>query len=145
MLEVGNGGMTGDEYRTHMSFWCILAAPLIAGHNLTAIDAETRDILTNPELIAVDQDRLGYSGSPRQEGPIEVWMKPLQDGSTEARLFCRGWGAMHVIVEFRDVGLGNSAVVRNLWARKKFGPFQDKYTATVFQHGVVMLQLKRGT
>jgi len=57
------GGMTGDEYRTHMSLWCILAAPLIAGNNLTAMDAETRDILTNPELIAVDQDRLGIQGN----------------------------------------------------------------------------------
>ena len=72
-------------------------------------------------------------------------MKPLQDGSTAVRLFSRGWGAIHGIVEFRDVGLGNSAVVRDLWAKKIFGPFRDKYTTTVLQYGVVMLQLKRGT
>jgi len=100
----------------------ILAAPLIAGNNLATMDAETRDILTNPELIAVDQDRLGIQGHRvKQEGPIEVWMKPLQDGSTAVGLFNRGCGAMHVTVEFRDVGLGNSAVVRDLWAKKFSG------------------------
>jgi len=146
MLEIGNGGMTADEYRTHMSLWCILAAPLITGNNLAAMDAGTRALLTNPEVIAIDQDPLGIQGHRiKQEGPLEVWMKPLKDGSTAVGLFNRGWGAMPVTVDFRDVGLGNSAVVRDLWAKKDLGPFQEKYTATVPQHGVVMLQIKRGT
>ena len=145
MLEVGNGGMTNDEYRTHMSLWCILAAPLITGNNLAAMDAETRNLLTNPEVIAIDQDPLGIQGHRiKQEGPLEVWMKPMKDGSAAVGLFNRGWGAMPVTVNFRDVGLGNSAVVRDLWAQKDLGPIQEKYTAIVPQHGVVMLQIKRG-
>jgi len=146
MLEVGNGGMTTDEYRTHMSLWCILAAPLITGNNLAAMDDETRAILTNPEIIAIDQDPLGIQGRRiRQEGPLEVWMKPLKDGSIAVGLFNRGWGAMPVSVNFRDVGLGNSAVVRDLWAKKDLGAFQETYSAVVPQHGVVLIQVKRGT
>lgn len=146
MLEVGNGGMTTDEYRTHMTLWCILAAPLITGNNLATMDDETRGILTNPEIIAIDQDPLGIQGHRiRQEGPLEVWMKPLKDGSTAVGLFNRGWGAMPVSVNFRDVGLGNSAVVRDLWTRKALGAFQENYTAVVPQHGVVLIQVKRGT
>jgi len=77
MLEIGNGGMTTDEYRTHMSLWCILAAPLMAGNNLVAMDAETRALLTNPEVIAIDQDPLGIQGHRiKQEGPLEVWRSP---------------------------------------------------------------------
>lgn len=146
MLEIGNGGMTIDEYRTHMSLWCILAAPLIAGNNLAVMDAQTRDLLTNPEVIAIDQDPLGIQGRRiMQEGPIEVWMKPLKDGSVAIGLFNRGWGAMHVTVDFRDAGLGDTATLRDLWARKDLGPFREKYTATVPQHGAVLLQGKRGT
>jgi alpha-galactosidase len=146
MLEVGNGGMTTDEYRTHMSLWCILAAPLIAGNNLAAMDAKTRDLLTNSEVLAVDQDPLGVQGHRiKQEGPIEVWMKPLKDGSAAVGLFNRGWGAVPVTVTFQDIGLGNSLNVRDLWAKKDLGPFQEKYTATVPQHGAVMIKVKRGS
>ena len=146
MLEVGNGGMTTDEYRTHMSLWCILAAPLITGNNLANMDAETLEILTNPEVISVDQDSLGTQGRRvRQEGPLEVWMKPLQDGSAAVGLFNRGWGPMPVTVDFRDVGLVDSALVRDLWTKKDLGLFQQKYSAIVPQHGVVMLRIKRGS
>jgi alpha-galactosidase len=146
MLEIGNGGMTTDEYRTHMSLWCILAAPLIAGNNLAAMDAETQELLTNPEVIAIDQDTLGIQGHRvKQEGPIEVWAKRLKDGSTAVGLFNRGWGAMPVTVGFRDIGLGRSASVRDVWARRDLGSFQDKYTAAVPQHGVVMILVTKGT
>jgi alpha-galactosidase len=146
MLEIGNGGMTSDEYRTHMSLWCILAAPLIAGNNLAAMDAETRDLLTNPEIIAIDQDTLGIQGHRiKQEGPIEVWAKPLKDGSTAIGMFNRGWGAMSVTVDFREIGLGNSVNLRDIWARKDLGSLREKYTAAVPQHGVVMIQVKRGS
>jgi alpha-galactosidase len=110
------------------------------------MDDETLAILTNPEIIAIDQDPLGIQGHRiKQEGPLEVWMKPLKDGSTAVGLFNRGWGAMSVTVNFRDVGLGNSAVVRDLWAKKDLGSFQGSYSAIVPQHGVVLIQVKRGT
>jgi alpha-galactosidase len=146
MLEIGNGGMTTDEYRTHMSLWCILAAPLMAGNNLVAMDAETSALLTNPEVIAIDQDPLGVQGHRiKQEGPLEIWAKPLNDGSTAVGIFNRGWGAMPVTIGFRDLGLGNSLVLRDLWAKEDLGTFQEKYTAIVPQHGVVMLRVKRGS
>jgi len=146
MLEIGNGGMTTDEYRTQMTLWCILAAPLIAGNNLAAMDAETRGLLTNPEVIGIDQDTVGMQGHRiKQEGPIEVWMKPLKDGSVAVGLFNRGWGAMPVTVDFRDAGLSSTTVIRDLWAREDLGSFREKYTATVPQHGAVLLNIKRGT
>jgi alpha-galactosidase len=143
MLEVGNGGMTDDEYRTHMSLWSILAAPLIAGNDLATMGPQTLAILTNPEVIAVDQDPLGVPGHRvMQEGPLEVWMKPLADGSRAVGLFNRGWGAMQVTVSFRDVGLGDSAKVRDLWARKDSGRFQVTYTSLVPQHGAVLIKVQ---
>lgn len=143
MLEIGNGGMTADEYRTHMSLWCILAAPLITGNDLAHMTTETIGILTNSEIIAIDQDALGIQGHRlRQEGPIEIWIKSLEGGSIAVGLFNRGWGAMPVTLKFRDVGFSNSAVVRDLWAQKDLGSFEEKYTAVVPQHGVVMLTLK---
>ena len=145
MLEVGNGGMTEDEYRTHISLWCLLAAPLILGNDLTSMTAETRALLTNPEVIAVDQDALGKQGYRlTQEGDLEVWIKPLADGSKAAGLFNRGWGAMPVTVNFRDAGLGDSARVRDLWSGRDFGMFKQEYTATVPQHGVVMIDVRSG-
>lgn len=143
MLEIGNGGMTNDEYRTQMSLWCILAAPLIDGTDLASMGSDTEALLTNPEVIAVDQDRLGVQGHRHmQEGPLEVWMKPLEDGSKAVGLFNRGWGAMPVTVSFRDVGLGDSASVRDLWARKDLGRFEVNYTALVSQHGAVLIKAK---
>ncbi|MGB9195938.1 MAG: glycoside hydrolase family 27 protein, partial [Terriglobales bacterium] len=94
---------------------------------------------------AIDQDPLGVQGHRiKQEGPLEVWAKPLKDGSTAVGMFNRGWGSMSVTLDFSDVGLGNSLVLRDLWAKKDLGSFQDRYTATVPQHGVVMLRVKRG-
>jgi alpha-galactosidase len=145
MLEIGNGGMTTDEYRTHMTLWCILAAPLLTGNNLAAMDTATRDLLTNPEVIAIDQDPLGVQGHRiKQEGPVEVWMKPLKDGSAAVGLFNRGWGAMSVTVDFRDAGFGTASEVRDLWAKKDLGHLQEKYTVTVPQHGAVLIKVKKG-
>src|SRR5690606_7164969 len=80
MLEVGNG-MTEDEDRAHFSLWAILAAPLMAGNDVAAMTPATRDTLTNREVIAVDQDRLGIQGYRfYQEGALDVWVKPLAAG-----------------------------------------------------------------
>src|SRR6185369_952660 len=78
MLEIGNGGMTDDEYRTHMSLWALLAAPLIAGNDLRSMTPATKAILTNAEVIAVDQDPEGKQGKRAwKEGDLEVWSRPL--------------------------------------------------------------------
>ena len=91
MLEVGNGGMTETEYRSHFSLWAILAAPLIAGNDLRDMRPEIHDILTNKEVIAVDQDPLGRQGRRvHKNGDLEVWAKQLKDGRRAVILFNRG-------------------------------------------------------
>ena len=143
MLEIGNGKMNHDEYLTHMSLWCILAAPLLAGNDLSKMTPETLAILTNPEVIAVDQDPAGIQGYlVAQEGPLEVWVKPLSDGSKAVALFNRGESAMPVRAYFRDIGVGESASVRDLWAKRDLGVVRDHFTATVPKHGVVLLKVK---
>jgi alpha-galactosidase len=143
MLEVGNGKMTNDEYRTHMSLWCILAAPLLAGNDLSKMTKATLEILTNPEVIAVDQDPKGIQGHRvSQVGPLEVWVKPLTDGSQAVGLFNRGESVNPVTVKFSDIGFTGSATLRNLWAHKDLGSFQDHYTASVPKHGVVVIKAK---
>ncbi|HKT11319.1 MAG TPA: glycoside hydrolase family 27 protein [Terriglobia bacterium] len=145
MLEVGNGHMNPDEYRTHMSLWCILAAPLISGNDLASMSQETLAILTNPEVIAVDQDPAGKEGyRVSQEGPLQVWVKPLADGSKAVGLFNEGESTMPVIVRFKDVGLSGEVSARDLWQRKDLGEFTGSYTAQVPQHGVVMLRVRSG-
>jgi alpha-galactosidase len=81
MLEVGNGGINHDEYITHMSLWALLVAPVLAGNDLSKINSETLEILTNKDVIAIDQDAKGIQGRRvTQEGPLGVWAKPLADG-----------------------------------------------------------------
>jgi alpha-galactosidase len=106
---------------------------------------QTRALLTNREVVAADQDSLRVQGyRVAQEADLEVWMKPLADGSKAVGLFNRGWGAMPVTVNFRDIGLGDSATIRDLWSRTSLGAFKQEYTATVPQHGVVMINVKSG-
>jgi alpha-galactosidase len=143
MLEVGNGHMNRDEYLTHMSLWCLLAAPLLAGNDLSKMNRETLEILTNKEVIAVDQDSKGAQGRRIwQEGPYEVWAKPLADGSTAVGLFNRGEDAEKIGVNFSDIGVSGSAVVRDLWAHKDLGSFEGSFSAEVPRHGVVMIKVK---
>lgn len=143
MLEVGNGKMNKDEYRTHMSLWCLLAAPLLAGNDLSKMTPDTLAILTNPEVIAVDQDALGIQGHRvAQEGQLEVWVKLLADGSKAVGLFNRGESVMPVTAHFRDVGVGEAATVRDLWEKRDLGVFNSSFTAQVPKHGVVLLKVK---
>jgi alpha-galactosidase len=142
MLEVGNGGMNHDEYITHMSLWVILAAPLLAGNDLSKMTPETLSILTNKEVVGVDQDAKGVQGHRvAQEGPLEVWMKPLGDGSIAVGLFNRGESENPVTVNFKDIGLGNSAKVRDLWKHQDLGSFDHSYTTDVPRHGAVLIRI----
>ena len=91
MLEIGNGGMSAPEYRTHMSLWAMLAAPLLAGNDLRDMSDETRQILMNKEVIAIDQDKLGRQGHKiSKEGGAEIWTKALENGDLALALFNRG-------------------------------------------------------
>ena len=105
MLEVGNGGMTDTEYRSHFSLWAMLAAPLIAGNDLRNMRPEIHDILTNKEVIAVDQDALGREGERvAKHGDLEVWAKQLKDGSRAVILLNRGSGEQQITVNWEDLG-----------------------------------------
>ena len=144
MLEVGNGGMTDAEYQTHFSFWCLLAAPLMAGNDLRTMKPATRDILTNKEVIAVDQDPLGKQASRvRDDGDLEVWARPLADGTRAVILLNRGVKEAQVTVNWADIGYPKTleAKVRDLWQHKDAGTFKGSYTAPVAGHGVAMIRI----
>jgi alpha-galactosidase len=144
MLEVGNGGMTEDEYRTHFSLWSLLAAPLIAGNDLSKMTPYTLEMLTNREVIAVDQDPSGKQGYRiAQEGPFEVWMKPMADGSLVVGLFNRQRTTEKMTVNFSQIGLQGEVSVRDLWLKKDLGSFRDSYSANVPRHGVVLVRIKK--
>src|SRR4029077_6374028 len=99
MLEVGNGGMTATEYRAHFSLWCILNAPLIAGNDLRNMTPEIKEILTNKEAIAVNQDPLGREAKRVwKAGDLEIWAKPMKDGSRAAVLLNRGASEAEITV-----------------------------------------------
>ncbi len=145
MLEVGNGGMTTTEYRSHFSLWAILAAPLMAGNDLRSMSSETRDILTNKEVIAVNQDPLGRQGRRVwKDGDLEVWGKQLQDGNRAVVLLNRGSSSHEISVGWEQIGYPGhlSAAVRDLWAHKDLGRFTNKFSAPVESHGVVVVTVK---
>ena len=145
MLEVGNGGMTDDEYRSHFSLWAIMSAPLIAGNDLRDMTATTIEILTNPEVIAIDQDALGLQGKPvGVSTTLEVWSKPLSGKDTFAvALLNRTDAPADITVTWSTLGLpSGSARVRDLWAKQDRGSSSNQYTATqVPSHGVALLKI----
>jgi alpha-galactosidase len=144
MLEIGNGRMTPDEYRTHMSLWSLLAAPLLAGNDLSKMNTMTKSILMNKEVIAVDQDPLGVQGDRvSATGPFEIWMKPLKGGAKAVALFNRADFPYPITVHFKNVGVDGTVQARDLWLHKEIGPLQGSYTAVVPEHGVVMLRLSK--
>ena len=150
MLEVGNGGMTRDEYRAHFSLWAMMAAPLMAGNDVrtmldsTRLAASTRDILLNRDVIAVDQDSLGVQGMVVQDNPpdLQVWAKPLADGSRAVLLFNRASVPSAITANFGAVGIKTrEARIRDLWTHSDTSGVTGRYTATVPSHGVVMLRV----
>jgi alpha-galactosidase len=145
MLEVGNGGMTNEEYRSHFSMWAMLAAPLIAGNDLRDMKPEIHDILTNKEVIAVDQDPLGSEGKRIvKDGDLEVWARPLQGGNRAVILFNRSSAELKIGVGWDALGYPDhfSATVRDLWQHKDLGKFTGNFSAMVPSHGVVMITVK---
>jgi len=142
MLEVGNGELTAAENRSHFSFWALLAAPLMAGNDLRDMKAEVHDILTNKEVIAVNQDPLGRQGRRVwKNGDLEVWSKPLARGARAVILFNRGATEQEITARWGDLDYpeGLSAAVRDLWEKKDLGRVSGRFSAKVPSHGVVMV------
>ena len=143
ILQIGIGKLNDNEGRSQMALWCILAAPLLAGNDLTRMTRETHETLTNPEAIAVDQDPMGIEGHRVwQEGSLEIWMKPLSDGSKAVGLFNRSVSELPITVRFEEIGAGHTAHIRDLWARKDLGVFVESFTANVPRHGAAFIKVK---
>jgi alpha-galactosidase len=156
MLEVGNG-MTVPEDRSHFSLWCIVAAPLISGNDLRMMNKETKEILTNREVIDVDQDSLGVQGFRfnSNQDDLEVWVKPLAHGdwavcflnrSDKARRFDYDW-SKNVVDDglSRTVLDANSTIynIRDLWKKRDLGTTQKSLSAEVDTHDVLLLRLRK--
>lgn len=145
MLEVGNGGMTDTEYKTHMSLWAILAAPLLAGNDLREMTPATREILLNREVIAVNQDKDGKQGKRMwQSGEQEIWVRELAGGARAVGIFNRGTEPKEVTVRWADIGFSGQEVksARDLWTHQDI-KVQGDHTLTVPGHGVVFLRVKK--
>jgi alpha-galactosidase len=141
MLEIGNGGMTQDEYRQHMTLWVILAAPLLAGNDLSKMTPQTLALLTNKEVIAVDQDLLGKQGDRVwAQGPSEIWTKPLSGGAKAIALFNRAESAEPITLNLKDVGVSDNAKLHDLWQGKEVQATNGKYTVLIPRHGAVLLK-----
>jgi alpha-galactosidase len=145
MLEVGNGGMSITEYRAHFSMWCLLAAPLMAGNDIRSMSADIHDILTNKEVIAIDQDPLGRQGRRVQrDGGLEVWARQLADGGRAVALLNRTAAEANIAVTWTSLGYPDHvpAKVRDLWAKQDLGVKTGSCQASVPSHGVVMLRIE---
>ena len=151
MLEVGNGGMTADEYRTHMSLWSMLRAPLIAGNDLRTMTDETKSILMNPDVIAIDQDA---DAKPARilsvEGKQEVLVRPLVGDAVAVGLFNRGDQPAEISIRWDSLHLGanlggKTLQARDLWKHEDVKVDGDSFAATVPKHGVVLLRVAAGS
>lgn len=144
MLQVGNEGMTEVEEKSHFSLWAMMAAPLMAGNDISNMNNEVRSILLNQEVINIDQDPLGIQGHRvRKDGDLEVWSKQLADGGRAVVFFNRGPHAANVSTNWTDLGYPQklSAEIRDLWSHKSLGRKTGSLSATVSAHGVLMVRV----
>jgi len=152
MLQVGNIKIEDDAVRVsankaHFGLWCILAAPLMAGNDLPHMTDTVRDILTAPEVIAVNQDPRGVQGyKVFVDDKLEVYNKPLADGTTAILLLNKGREQADITVTWEMIGLSGKQAVRDLWERKNLGIFEGSFTAKALgEHGNMMLRIgKKG-
>jgi alpha-galactosidase len=140
-LMVGLGALSTEEYRTQFSLWCMLAAPLITSADLRSMSTDTRSILMNKELIAVDQDARGIQGQRvSKSGDTEIWVKPLEDGHAVA-LFNRGEQPVKVVLDAASIGLAGARAARDLWAGKDVVFEGGRYVTTLPRHGCAVLKV----
>lgn len=147
MLMVGvRNSLNATENRAHMSMWAMLSAPLVAGNDIRNMTADVRSVLTNRDLLAIDQDPLvRQADRVRDDGDAEVWVKPLADGSAAVALLNRGNGQRSISATLAEAGLGaGTASYRELWTGAT-GQTSDRITATVPAHGVALYRVTPGT
>ena len=144
MLEIGNGHMTDTEYRTHMTLWSMLAAPLIAGNDVRNMSKSIHDILTNREVIAIDQDKDGHQAKcVWQSGQQEVWSRELAGGDTAVAVFNRAPEDARVTFRWADAGIPRTpSRIRDLWRHTEQKPLGAQFSAAVPGHGVALLRVR---
>jgi alpha-galactosidase len=136
--------LTPNEQYTHISLWCLLCSPLLIGCDMTQLDAFTLNLLTNDEVLAVNQDPLGRQASRvARDGLLEVWAKDMEDGSQAVGLFNRSEFEASVPVSWQTLGREGMQKVRDLWRQKDLGVFTDRFEAKVPRHGVVVVRIAR--
>ena len=137
--------LTPNEQITHITLWTIQAAPLLIGADMAQFDKFTTDLMTNHEVLEVNQDQLGRGGSRVfQDHRLEVWARPLADGTKAVALFNRGLQAAAVTARWADIGVTGRQTVRDLWQQKDLGQFADRFSATVPAHGALLIKVGRG-
>ena len=145
IMLIGLDGLTTEENRTNMTLWSMLAAPLLLGNDVRHMTKEVKEILTNKEVIAIDQDTLGKQGRrAAKSGDTEVWTKRLADGSTAVALFNRGATNAEISVRWGELGLQGAQHVRDLWQHKNLRDHPGGYSASVPRHGSVLLRVRGG-
>lgn len=138
MLEVGNGALTPDEMHMQMTQWCILAAPLLLGNDLTKLDPLVLSILTNDEVLAVNQDRLGRQGRLlRKAGDAEIYVKELQGKRWAVALFNRGETPIDISFDPAELALPPTSGTRDLWRQRELGT--GAVSLTVAPHGAELV------
>lgn len=151
MLIVGHVGwgdphptrLTPNEQYTHISLWCLQSAPLLIGCDMTKLDEFTLNLLTNDEVIAVNQDELGLAAEQVfNENEKRIWMKKLSDGSYAVGLFNTGYESQEVEMDFAKLGLPAKATLRDLWRQKDLGEFQGSYKVKIPRHGCMLLKVR---
>ncbi|MEO8773780.1 MAG: NPCBM/NEW2 domain-containing protein [Gelidibacter sp.] len=153
MLVVGNVGwgelkyptrLTADEQYTHISLWSLLAAPLLIGCDIVDMDDFTRSLLTNDEVIDVNQDPLGrQAGRIYEKDGVEVWAKDLEDGSKAVGLFNRNANSETVMATWNSLEISGNHIARDLWRQRDEGVFSDTFSAIVPAHGVKLITLRK--
>jgi len=142
MLEVGNGHMSADEQFTHISLWALLSAPLLIGCDMTKMSPFTVSLLSNDEVLDVNQDPLGKpAGRISLKGDVQVWARDLEDGSKAVGLFNLGGHPQQVVVTWEQLGITGPQMVRDLWRQKNLGSRTGEFGATVPRHGVVLVKI----
>ena len=148
MLVIGTVGwgiprrtrLTSDEQYTQMSLWCLMSAPLLLGCDLEHLDAFTLSLITNDEVLDIDQDPLCRQATRVSgRGDSIVYAKPLEDGSLAVGLFNRGDAAARVKVSWSELGINGPRRIRDLWRQEDLGVFPEKFEAVVPRHGVVLI------
>jgi alpha-galactosidase len=133
-----------NEQYTHISLWCLLSAPLLIGCDMTQLDDFTLGLLTNDEVIEVNQDPLGKQAARiSKSGDLEIWAKELEDGSKVVGLFNRGDKKAEISADLKQLGFTGKSAVRDLWRQKDLGKFDAQFKTMVASHGVVLVKITK--